>query len=55
MKFYKSSLLSFTLLTLIISFALSAKVSAQDIKQIVRMAKIVIDSAPIDKYKAALK
>jgi len=34
---------------------LNNKVSAQDNKQIVRMAKLVIDSAQLEKYKAALK
>jgi|SRR5579871_5293096 len=55
MKFSKNSFLSFVLFTLIISFALNNKVSAQDNKQIVRMAKLVIDSAQLEKYKAALK
>jgi quinol monooxygenase YgiN len=55
MKFNKNNLFLFILFTLIISFVLNNKVSAQDNKQIVRMAKLVIDPAQLEKYKAALK
>lgn len=55
MKFNKNSLLPFILFTLIISFLLDNKVSAQENKQIVRMAKLVIDSTQLENYKAALK
>ena len=54
MKFIKRSLL-FIFFTFIISFVLSVKVFAQENKQIVRMAKLTIDSAQLDNYKAALK
>jgi quinol monooxygenase YgiN len=55
MKFNKESLPSFILFTLIISFVLNTKVSAQENKQTVRMAKLVIDSAQLENYKIALK
>jgi quinol monooxygenase YgiN len=55
MKLSKKNLLSFILFTLIISFVLTTKVSALENKQIVRMAKLVTDSAQLEKYKVALK
>ncbi len=55
MKFHKSSLSSFIFFTLIITFALSINVSAQENKHIVRMAKLVIDSAHFKKYKDTVK
>lgn len=45
----------YLLFTLIILFVVNTKASAQNNKQIVRMAKIVIDSAQLENYKAALK
>jgi quinol monooxygenase YgiN len=46
---------SLILLILIVTFVLFDKASAQNKNQMVRMAKLVIDSVQLGSYKAALK
>jgi quinol monooxygenase YgiN len=43
------------LITIILAFLFCGYASAQDKKQIVRMAKLVIDSVQLENYKAFLK
>lgn len=44
-----------SLSTILLAFVFCNKVVAQENKQIVRMAKLVIDSAQLDSYKTFLK
>jgi quinol monooxygenase YgiN len=55
MKLNKNSVLLFALFTIMTSFIFCENSFAQEKKQIVRMAKLVIDSSQLEKYKAALK
>ncbi len=45
----------YSLITIMVAFGLSGNASAQQKKQIVRMAKLVIDSTQLENYKAFLK
>ena len=49
------NVLPFILLTGILAIGFAGNASAQDKKQIVRLAKLVIDPAQLEPYKAALK
>jgi 4-carboxymuconolactone decarboxylase len=51
----KSILISPILFLLMMTFFSSKKVTAQEKKQIVRLAKLVIDSAQLESYTALLK
>lgn len=51
----KTRLLSFVFITVTLIFFCCDNVSAQDKNQMVRLAKIVIDSSQLENYKAALK
>ena len=55
MKFNKNGLFPLILFIIMISFIFSSDVSAQENNRIVRMAKLVIDSVQLEKYKTALK
>lgn len=44
-----------TLTVLLLPYFFSANAFAQDKKQLVRLAKLVIDSTQLERYKAALK
>ncbi len=54
MKYSKTGLLLVVLIAVMLS-VLCGKATAQDNKQIVHLAKLVIDSAQLEAYKAALK
>jgi quinol monooxygenase YgiN len=51
----KTSLLPFVLITVMLIFFCCINVGAQQSNQMVRLAKIVIDSSQLENYKAALK
>jgi 4-carboxymuconolactone decarboxylase len=51
----KIGLLQLIFLTIMMSIAPVENVSAQNDKQLIRIAKLQIDSAQLDQYKAALK
>lgn len=55
MKFDKRPLLLFVLITVLLSLFFCNSASAQEKKQIVRLAKLVIDSTQLDNYKTLLK
>ena len=55
MKMKKMDLLFIILITGMLSFIGCGNASAQEKKQIVRLAKLVIDSAQLESYKAILK
>ena len=55
MKINKSGLSPFILITVMSTVLFCSNVSAQEKKQIVRLAKLVIDSTRLENYKALLK
>jgi len=55
MKTKKPSISSLILLTAILSLFYCSKTSAQGKSQMVRLAKLVIDSAQLENYKSMLK
>ena len=55
MKIIKTALSPLILVIIMITTAFCNNVSAQDQKQIVRLAKLVIDSSQLESYKAMLK
>jgi quinol monooxygenase YgiN len=55
MKIKKRGFLPFILIAVMSVFVFSGNVSAQEKKQMVRLAKLVIDSAQAEHYKALLK
>jgi quinol monooxygenase YgiN len=55
MKIIKTALSPLLLVIVMITTAFCDSVSAQDKKQIVRLAKLVIDSSQLESYKAILK
>ncbi|QIP14181.1 antibiotic biosynthesis monooxygenase [Spirosoma aureum] len=54
MKIYKSAV-NLILFTVILPFIVGNNALAQEKKQLVRLAKLVIDSAQLNTYKTALK
>ena len=55
MRIKVPGLLSFTLITVMLTFVLHGNIYAQEKTQMVRLAKLVIDSIQLEKYKASLK
>ena len=55
MKNKKKALLALTLSIFIITSVFCSTITAQEKKQIVRLAKLVIDSTQLENYKALLK
>jgi len=55
MKIKKAGLSSLVLLTFILIFIFCSNASAQEKNQMVRLAKLVIDSAHLESYKTILK
>ncbi len=55
MKFNKTGLLPLVLTTAMLTFVCCDKIIAQNKSQMVRLAKIVIDSAQLESYKGMLK
>jgi quinol monooxygenase YgiN len=55
MKIKKPGLLPFMPIAVMCTFLFCSNVSAQEKNQIVRLAKLVIDSARLENYKAILK
>jgi quinol monooxygenase YgiN len=55
MKLKETHTGSLVLFTILLSFIFCGTVAAQEKKQIVRMAKLVIDSAQLESYKVLLK
>ncbi|HSZ86538.1 MAG TPA: putative quinol monooxygenase [Puia sp.] len=55
MKIKRKSLSSLVLAISLLTFFFCDKVSAQENRQIVRMAKLVIEPTQLENYKAALK
>lgn len=50
-----AGLLPLVLITALLLFAFCSNVAAQEKKQLVRVAKLIIDSAQLESYKALLK
>ena len=55
MRIKAPGLLPFTLITVVLTFVLHGNIYAQEKTQMVRLAKLVIDSIQLEKYKASLK
>jgi len=55
MRIKAPGLLPFTLITVMLTFVLHGNIYAQEKTQMVRLAKLVIDSIQLEKYKASLK
>ena len=55
MKIIKPGLLPLILITAMLTFAFCSNVAAQEKNQLVRVAKLIIDSAQLESYKALLK
>ena len=55
MRIKVPGLLPFTLITVMLTFVLHGNIYAQEKTQMVRLAKLVIDSIQLEKYKASLK
>jgi 4-carboxymuconolactone decarboxylase len=55
MKIKKTGLPSLVLITFILTFIFCGNPFAQEKKQIVRLAKLIIDSAQLESYEALLK
>jgi 4-carboxymuconolactone decarboxylase len=55
MRIKAPGLLPFTLITVVLTFVLHGNIYAQEKTQMVRLAKLVIDSIQLEKYKALLK
>ena len=55
MKIKKSGLSPFMLITVMLTFLFCSNALAQEKNQVVRLAKLVIDSAQLESYKALLK
>jgi 4-carboxymuconolactone decarboxylase len=55
MRIKAPGLLPFTLITGMLIFVLHGNIYAQEKTQMVRLAKLVIDSIQLEKYKASLK
>src|SRR5580765_441092 len=55
MRIKAPGLLPFTLVTVMLTFVFHGNVYAQEKTQMVRLAKLVIDSIQLEKYKASLK
>ena len=55
MQIKKASIMRFFLFTGMIIFILTGSVAAQNKNQMVRLAKLVIDSTQLESYKALLK
>jgi len=55
MKIRKPGLLPLLLITVMLAVAFDSNVAAQEKNQLVRVAKLIIDSARLESYKALLK
>ena len=55
MRIKAPGLLPFILITVMLTFVLHGNIYAQEKTQMVRLAKLVIDSIQLEKYKASLK
>ena len=55
MRIKAPGLLPFTLITVLLTFVLHGNIYAQEKTQMVRLAKLVIDSIQLEKYKTSLK
>jgi len=55
MRIKAPGLLPFTLITVMLTFVLHGNIYAQEKTQMVRLAKLVIDSIQLEKYKTSLK
>jgi len=55
MRIKAPGLLPFTLITVVLTFVLHGNIYAQEKTQMVRLAKLVIDSIQLEKYNALLK
>lgn len=55
MRIKAPGLLPFTLISIMLTFVLQGNIYAQEKTQMVRLAKLVIDSIQLEKYKALLK
>ena len=55
MRIKAPGLLPFTLITVMLTLVFHGNVYAQEKTQMVRLAKLVIDSIQLEKYKASLK
>jgi quinol monooxygenase YgiN len=55
MRIKAPGLLPFTLITVMLTFVLHGNIYAQEKTQMVRLAKLVIDSIQVEKFKASLK
>jgi len=55
MRIKAPGLLPFILITVMLTFVLHGNIYAQEKTQMVRLAKLVIDSIQLEKYKALLK
>jgi 4-carboxymuconolactone decarboxylase len=55
MRIKAPGLLPFTLITVLLTFVLHGNIYAQEKTQMVRLAKLIIDSIQLEKFKVSLK
>jgi 4-carboxymuconolactone decarboxylase len=55
MRIKAPGLLPFTLITVMLTFVLHGNIYAQEKTQMVRLAKLIIDSIQLEKFKVSLK